>query len=72
VPSRYIARQALSIKLRLIYQYPMIRPAQTAVSQVAVQSLGHARFGTWVLFVAATGFAAYDLHSLALARYSRM
>jgi uncharacterized membrane protein len=47
-------------------------PAKATGLDAAVKSLGHARFGTAILFVAATGFAAYGLYSFALARYSRM
>ncbi len=48
------------------------RHAERAVRfGAAVKSLGHARFGTAILFVAATGFAAYRLYRFALPRYSR-
>jgi hypothetical protein len=47
-------------------------PAKATGLDAAVQSLGHAPFGTAILLVAAMGFAAYGLYSFALARYSRM
>jgi hypothetical protein len=47
-------------------------PAKATGLDAAVESLGHARFGTAILFVAAMGFAAYGLYSFALARCSRM
>jgi uncharacterized membrane protein len=47
-------------------------PAKATGLDAAVKSLGHALFGTAILFAAATGFAAYGLYSFALARYSRM
>ncbi len=47
-------------------------PAKATGLDAAVKSLGHARFGGVILFVAAAGFAAYGLYSFALARYSRM
>jgi hypothetical protein len=47
-------------------------PAKATGLDAAVESLGRARFGTAILFVAAMGFAAYGLYSFALARCSRM
>ena len=47
-------------------------PAKATGLDAAVKWLGHTRFGTPILIVAAAGFAAYGLYSIALARYSRM
>jgi hypothetical protein len=47
-------------------------PAKATGLDAAVESLGRAPFGTAILIAAATGFAAYGLYSVALARYSRM
>lgn len=47
-------------------------PARATGLDAAVKSLGQAQFGTATLLAAATGFAAYGLYSIALARYSRM
>jgi hypothetical protein len=47
-------------------------PARATGLDAAVESLGRAPFGTAILLAAATGFAAYGLYCVALARYSRM
>ena len=47
-------------------------PSKATGLDAAVKSLGHAPYGTAILIAAATGFAAYGLYSIALARYSRM
>jgi hypothetical protein len=47
-------------------------PAKATGLDGAVKALGRAHFGEAILIVAATGFAAYGLYSLALTRYSRM
>jgi Domain of Unknown Function (DUF1206) len=47
-------------------------PAKATGLDAAVKSVGRAPFGTAILIVAATGFAAYGLYSFALVRYSRM
>lgn len=47
-------------------------PAKATGLDGAVEQISHARFGAAALLIAAAGFAAYGLYSLALARYARM
>ena len=47
-------------------------PAKATGLDGAVKALGSTQFGGLILIVAAAGFAAYGLYSLALTRYSRM
>jgi hypothetical protein len=47
-------------------------PSKATGLDAALKSLGQTQFGTVTLIAAATGFAAYGLYSIALARYSRM
>ncbi|MGP4058318.1 DUF1206 domain-containing protein [Mycobacterium sp. 4D054] len=47
-------------------------PTRATGLDAAVEALGRAHFGHEILLVAATGFAAYGLYSIALTRYSRM
>ncbi|HKV20534.1 MAG TPA: DUF1206 domain-containing protein [Mycobacterium sp.] len=47
-------------------------PAKATGLDGAVKALGSTRFGGVLLLVAAIGFAAYGIYSLALTRYSRM
>jgi hypothetical protein len=47
-------------------------PAKASGLDGAVKALGSTEFGGLILVVAAAGFAAYGLYSLALTRYSRM
>lgn len=47
-------------------------PSRATGLDAAVEALGEARFGQVILLVAAAGFAAYGLYSIALTKYSRM
>lgn len=47
-------------------------PRRARGLDAAVEAFGRGEFGQAILLVAATGFAAYGLYSIALTRYSRM
>lgn len=47
-------------------------PTRATGLDAAVEALGETEFGYTILVVAAMGFAAYGLYSIALTRYSRM
>jgi hypothetical protein len=49
-----------------------VDPSKATGLDGAVKAFGQAPFGTALILLAATGFAAYGLYSFALSRYSRM